>query len=134
MTTVNSPKSKPFVYTQKTIERAERSVICSPFNLSLFVAMQSQSINLGAIATEIGVQQGYTKHPLSELVCDNALCWLIEVGILRREVDGQGITDGFRLTPLGYKLVEKFLDTNFPRPSLGDRLNNAMTRWLRLPF
>ncbi|MFM6139194.1 MAG: Npun_F0494 family protein, partial [Sphaerospermopsis kisseleviana] len=72
--------------------------------------------------------------PLSELACDNALGWLIEVGILRREVDGQGITDGFRLTPLGYQLVEKFLDTDLPGPSWGDRLNDAITRWFRLPF
>ncbi|WP_353932719.1 Npun_F0494 family protein [Okeanomitos corallinicola TIOX110] len=134
MTTLDSPNPKPFVYTQKTLERAERSLICSPFHLSLFTAMQTQSISLGAIATETGFQTGYTKRPLSELVCDNALGWLIEVGILRREVDGQGITDGFRLTPLGYQLVEKFLNTTWPSPSLGDRVNDAITRWFRLPF
>jgi hypothetical protein len=134
MTTINSPNSKPFVYSQKTLLRAERSLICSPFHLSLWKAMQSQSIALGAIATENGFKQGYTKRPLSELACDNALGWLIEVGILRREVDGQGITDGFRLTPLGYQLVEKFWDTDLPGPSWGDRLNDAITRWFRLPF
>ncbi|TAE53592.1 MAG: hypothetical protein EAZ76_14660 [Nostocales cyanobacterium] len=134
MTTVNSPNQKPFVYTQKTLERAERSLICSPFHLSLFTAMQTQSVSLGAIATERGFQKGYTKRPLSELACDNALVWLIDVGILRREVDGQGITDGFRLTPLGNQLVEKFLDTSWPSASLGDRVNDAITRWLRIPF
>ena len=72
MTTIDDSKSKPFVYNQKTVLRAERSLICSPFRLSLWKAMQSQSISLGAIATEKGFQQGYTKHPLSELACDNA--------------------------------------------------------------
>jgi hypothetical protein len=134
MTTVNSPNFKPFVYTQKTLERAERSLICSPFNLSLFQAMQTQSVSLGAIAMDKGFNQGYTKRPLSELACDNALGWLIEVGVLRREVDGQGITDGFRLTPLGHQLVEKFAGTNCPSPSVSDRLSDAITRWLRLPF
>jgi hypothetical protein len=134
MTTTNSLNQKPFVYTQKSLERAERSLICSPFNLSLFTDMQSQSISLGAIASNNGFQKGYTISPLSELACDNALVWLIEVGILRREVDGQGITDGFRLTPLGYQLVEKFAQTNLPSPSLGDRLNDAITRWFRVPF
>jgi hypothetical protein len=134
MTTVDSLNPKPFVYTQKTIERAERSLICSPFHLSLFMAMQHQSISLGAIASEKGFQHGYTKRPLSELACDNALGWLIEVGVLRREVDGQGITDGFRLTPLGHQLVEKSADTSWSSPSLSDRLNDAITRWFRLPF
>ena len=134
MTTLNSLKQKPFVYTQKSLARAEKSLICSPFNLSLFQAMQTNCISLGAIATERGFKTGYTKRPLSELVCDDALVWLIDVGMLRREVDGQGITDGFRLTPLGHQLVEKFAQTNLPSPSLGDRLNDAITHWLRLPF
>ncbi|MFM2063866.1 MAG: hypothetical protein RLZZ507_3537 [Cyanobacteriota bacterium] len=134
MPTVDSSNLKPFVYSQTTLLRAERSLICSPFQLSLWKAMRTQSVSVSAIATEKGFQQGYTKRPLSELACDNAFDWLIEVGVLRREVDGQGITDGFRLTPLGHQLVEKFLDTNLPSPSWGDRLNDAITRWLRLPF
>ena len=32
--------------------------------------------------------------------------WLIAVGILRREVDGQGLTSKVRLTPLGRKILE----------------------------
>ncbi|TAF05167.1 MAG: hypothetical protein EAZ77_14520 [Nostocales cyanobacterium] len=134
MPTVDSPKPKPFVYTQITLARAERSLICSPFHLSLFTAMRTQSISVSAIATEKGFKQGYTKRPLSELACDNAFDWLIEVGVLRREVDGQGITDAFRLTPLGHQLVEKFLETSWSSPSWGDRVNHAITRWLRLPF
>ncbi|MEA5576617.1 Npun_F0494 family protein [Anabaena sp. UHCC 0451] len=134
MPSVDSSNLKPFVYTQTTLLRAERSLICSPFHLSLFIAMRNQSVSVSAIASEKGVKQGYTKRPLSELACDNAFDWLIEVGVLRREVDGQGITDGFRLTPLGHQLVEKFLDTSWNSPSWGDRFNNAITRWLRLPF
>lgn len=134
MATVDFPNPKPFVYTAKTLERAERSLICSPFHLSLFTAMQTQSVAVSAIAMEKGVKQGYTKRPLSELNCDNAFDWLIEVGILRREVDGQGITDGFRLTPLGHQVLEKTTENSWRTPSWSDRLNNAITRWFRLPF
>jgi hypothetical protein len=56
------------------------------------------------------------------------------VGVLRREVDGQGITDSFRLTPLGHQLIVKLKDQKLPNPSLSDRYNDFMTRWLRLPF
>ncbi len=134
MPTVDSPNLKPLVYTSKALERAERSLICSPFNLSLFIAMTSQSIQLGAIAMDKGIKQSYTKHPLSELTCENALAWLIDVGVLRREVDGQGITDSFRLTPLGHQLIGKLKDHNWRSPSLSDRFNDFIIRWWRLPF
>ena len=134
MSAVDSPNLKPLVYTQEALKRAERSLICSPFNLNLFVAMTSQSIQLGAIAMDKGVKQNYTKRPLSELSCENALAWLIDVGVLRREVDGQGITDSFRLTPLGHQLISKLKNHNLPHATLSDRLNDFITRWLRLPF
>ncbi|HCQ20290.1 hypothetical protein RI030_14515 [Aphanizomenon flos-aquae NRERC-008] len=134
MSAVDFPNLKPLVYTKEALKRAERSLICSPFHLNLFMAMTSQSIPLGAIAMDKGVKQNYTNRPLSELSCENALAWLIDVGVLRREVDGQGITDSFRLTPLGYQLIGKLKDHNYPSATLSDRLNDFITRWLRLPF
>ena len=134
MSAVDFPNLKPLVYTKEALKRAERSLICSPFHLNLFMAMTSQSIPLGAIAMDKGVKQNYTNRPLSELSCENALAWLIDVGVLRREVDGQGITDSFRLTPLGYQLIGKLKDHNYPSATLSDRLNDFITRWLRLPI
>ena len=134
MAAVDSQNPNIFVYPESTVERAERSLVCSPFNLSLFEVMGHQSVSLTAIALENGLKQGYTKRPLSELACDNALGWLIEVGVLRREVDGQGITDSFRLTPLGRQLVEQYQGKNWRTPSWRDRFSDAVIRWLRIPF
>ncbi|MBC6432541.1 hypothetical protein FM036_17955 [Nostoc sp. HG1] len=134
MAAVDSQNPNIFVYPQSTVDRAERSLVCSPFNLSLFEVMGHQSVSLTAIALENGLKQGYTKRPLSELACDNALGWLIQVGVLRREVDGQGITDSFRLTPLGRQLVEQYQGKNWRTPSWRDRLSDAVIRWLRVPF
>ncbi|MBD2409600.1 hypothetical protein FACHB389_09020 [Nostoc calcicola FACHB-389] len=134
MPPVDSQNPKTFVYPPSTIERAERSLICSPFNPSLFEVMRHQSVSLNAIALENGFKQGYTQRPLSELACDDALGWLIQVGVLRREVDGQGITDSFRLTPLGRQLIERYQGKSWRNPSWRDRLYNAIVRWLRLPF
>lgn len=128
------PNSKTFFYLPNTVERAERSLVCSPFNLALLEAMRQQSVPLSAIATESGVKHGYTKSPISELACDDALNWLIQVGILRREVDGQGITDSFRLTPLGHQLTEKYHGKNWRTPTLSDRIYDMIVRWFRLPF
>lgn len=127
-------QQKMFSYSRSTLERAERSLICSPFNLCLFEAMRSDRVALGEITGDAGVKKGYTKRPLSELITDNALVWLIQVGILRREVDGQGITDSFRLTPLGRQLVEQCQGKPLRSPTWRDRLSDLRNRWLRLPF
>lgn len=133
MTNIDA-KSTKFSYSSRTVERAERSLVCSPFQLSLFEKMKSTSVPTQAIAGNSGVQHNYTKRPVSELAAENALVWLIQVGILRREVDGQGITDSFRLTPLGRQIVEQYQGSSLRNPSWRDRFYNALNRWFRLPF
>jgi hypothetical protein len=132
MTSITSSSIR---YPQPTIERTARAVRCSPFQRSLFEAMISQSVALGAIAGEPGVRQHYTSRPLSELGAEAELLWLIQVGLLRREVDGQGLTDSFRLTPLGRQLVQTWQTEGCSdlRPSWRDRFYNSWSRWLRLP-
>ncbi|MCU0537783.1 MAG: hypothetical protein MUD14_28180 [Hydrococcus sp. Prado102] len=122
-------------YDSSTLKRAERALRCSPFKLGLFVAMQNQSVPLSAIASTSGIQQDYTQKPLSESRTESDLMWLIDVGLLRREVDGQGITDSFRLTPLGRQLVEKWSKQGSRgKPSWLDSLINTINRWFHLPF
>lgn len=99
--------------------------------------MQERGVFLGAIAGESGVKNEYTRSLLSELAADNDLMWLIRVGVLRREVDGQGITDSFRLTPLGRQLVREWQDdeTQWIKSSTWcDLLSNFVSRWVRFPF
>jgi hypothetical protein len=132
MPVVDTPSHKFFSYPRRTVERAKRSLVCSPFNLSLFETMRSRRVALSEIIGSSGVQKGFTKTPLLELSADNALVWLIQVGVLRREVDGQGITDSFRLTPLGRQLVEELQSEPWRTPSWGDRLYNTVIRWSRL--
>ncbi|WP_199246451.1 Npun_F0494 family protein [[Phormidium] sp. ETS-05] len=122
-------------YPQTTRERAEIAMRCSPLLLELFAAMQGNSVSLGAIAADAGVKNRYTRSPISELAAESALMWLIQVGILRREVDGQGITDSFRLTPLGRQLVEQWQpEGQIPSATGCDRLRNTINRYLRLPL
>lgn len=108
---------------------------CAPFRLALYAAMRQQSVELRTIAGKTGTRAGYTRRPVPELSVENELLWLIQVGLLRREVDGQGITNSFRLTPLGHQLAEKWQrrGSALPPATLGDRLFNALSRWMRLP-
>jgi len=113
-----------------------RALRCSPFEQPLLLAMRQQSVPLRAIAGKTGMHHGYTRRLLTEQTAEDALLWLIQVGLLRREVDGQGITDSFRLTPLGHQLLAAWRSTpkEWLPPSPLQRWLDGLTRWLRLPI
>ncbi len=136
MNAPSTEKTSLLEYPYSTIKRSQRALSCSPFQLKLLAQMRSQSVPLPLIAGQSGIEQGYTRQPLSEQRVESDLLWLISVGLLRREVDGQGITDSFRLTPLGKQLLDKWesLGETFPSPTAWDILLNALNRWLRLPL
>jgi hypothetical protein len=127
------PSHSSIRYAHKTYQRAERAWRCSPFQIPLLVTLQSQSVSLGAITGRAGVQRSYTRRPLTESSAENALIWLIQVGLLRREVDGQGITDSFRLTLLGRQLLAQWEAEGQPRsPSWLDYLLDFCAHWIGL--
>ncbi|MGQ4649631.1 Npun_F0494 family protein [Lyngbya aestuarii] len=135
MTSMTSQEDLSIQYPAPTVKRAERAMRCLPFQLPLFAEMRSASVPLPLVAGKEGFEQNYTSRQMSELAVEGGLIWLIQVGILRREVDGQGITDSFRLTPLGRQLVEKWehQGNTLPPPSFLDWFLNTLSRWLRLP-
>ena len=123
-------------YPNRTVKRAKQALTCSPFCLSLFQAMRNQSVPIQNIAGETGIKTGYVTKSLSEAKVEAKLVWLIKVGLLRREVDGQGLTDSFRLTPLGRQIIAQWEQAgdSLPRPSLTDRISNWLNRWLQWSF
>ena len=131
---MNVTKQKQSIqYNDRATARAQRALCCTSFQLDLFIAMGNQSVPLPTIAGQTGMENGYSKVPVTESEAEAQLMWLIKVGLLRREVDGQGITDSFRLTPLGRQIVDKFKKQNkaLPNPSWLDRLRNWLAHWLQ---
>jgi hypothetical protein len=122
-------------FSAQSLVRAERAIRCSPFRLKLLQDLRAESVAIGAISDDAGIHQGYTRRPLAELTAENELLWLMAVGLLRREVDGQGLTDSFRLTPLGRHLLDRWDAEQVTdlQPRLRDHLYNSLSRWLRLP-
>lgn len=132
MSSTSADKGRTIRYSSATIKRAERALCCSPFRLALFAAMLNKSVPLPSITGQTGIRKGYSRKKLSEGGAQREMMWLIEVGLLRREVDGQGITDSFRLTPLGRQVLAKWeLKGGLPAPSMLDFLYNTFERWLR---
>ena len=136
MVLIPTNSGKIITYSPQTIARAELALRCAPFNLALFAKMRWASVSVPKLAGTQGINAGYTRRALSELDVESATNWLITVGMLRREVDGQGLTDSFRLTPLGLNLVEKWESSGgkLPPASIFDRITNFSTRWFRLPI
>lgn len=136
MNSLKQKSTNSLSYSQKTIERAQRSLRVSPFRMLLFTTMRSRSVDFQEITGVNGNKNQFTKRQLSELITDNSLLWLIQVGVLRREVDGQGITNSFRLTPLGHEIIEELSTEGeeIPAASWRDRIYQFFTRWLRLPL
>lgn len=135
MTSAESAPSSDIRYSEQSLQRAERAFRCSPFCLELLVTLRSQSVSVRQVCQPQGVNNGYSRRSLSELQADNDLTWLITVGLLRREVDGQGLTDSFRLTPLGRRVCDRLEHLNPAQwqPTWSDRVYNSACRWLRRP-
>ena len=120
------PEQKVFAeYEPQILQRAEIALRCAPFTVKLFADMATQGVNLRAIAGGEGLKNEYLISSTNLILTENSLLWLIQVGRLRREVDGQGITDSFRLTPMGHFLLDKFKEqSRFAIASLCDRFQN----------
>ena len=132
----STPQSLNPSYSAATVKRAEIALICAPFPINLFTSMRQTSVPLPEMTGIDGKEKGYSDRPLSENRVERELSWLTKVGLLRREVDGQGITDSFRLTPLGRQLVEKWEQRSgsLPKPTGGDWLKNMGNRLLNWSF
>ena len=135
VSSVESPERRAVARTSKRRDRAARALRCAPVRLPFFLALRDRGVSLAELTGSGGCDRGYTAVPMGELAMDNALLWLIQVGVLRREVDGQGLTDSFRLTPLGWDLVADWEAGGNRWQALcpGDRLKNFVTRWVRFP-
>jgi hypothetical protein len=119
-------------YPRLTLRRAERAMRSAPFQRGMYEAMIRQGVLLQSIAGRDGLQNGYTVRSIGELAAESELLWLMKVGLLRREVDGQGLTDSFRVTPLGRQVVLCWQNDLRTTATLRDRLYNALSRWFRL--
>ena len=58
----------------------------------------------------------------SSLFIENEFLKLIKIGVLRREVDGQGLTSKVRITPTGRKVLESHADLFTKRISVIKKL------------
>jgi hypothetical protein len=110
---------------QRALYRARQAVRCLPFRLAFYRALDQQALSSMQIALHPDRHQ-LSCRPLSAHRAEDLLIWLIQLGVLRREVDGQGLTERVRLTPLGRDTIAPWSGT-IPAASPLSRLQH----WIR---
>ena len=96
---------------RKIFRRAKKGIRNCPFNLFLF-----QSLLEGSLSAQ-NVFLNKSKYLNQECMfinsssfIENEFIRLIKIGVLRREVDGQGLTSKVRITPIGRQVLENSSD------------------------
>jgi hypothetical protein len=79
---------------------------CLPFAEAVYRGLQEQGLDADQLLNNPRLYQRKGNWYRNSDALENDLRWLICVGVLRREVDGQGLTSRFRLTPLGRQLLD----------------------------
>ena len=96
---------------QKIFRRAKKGIKNSPFNLFLFQSLLNRSLSAQNVFLN---KSKYLNQEFmfinSTLFIENEFLKLIKIGVLRREVDGQGLTSRVRITPIGRQVLENNSD------------------------
>ena len=109
----------------RALKRARQAMRCLPFRRAFYDELEQEARS----STQLSSQQNWmaiSRKPLSRSSTEDDLIWLIQVGVLRREVDGQGLTERVRLTPMGRDLLDDW-DGEIPTADV----LQVMHHWLR---
>ena len=116
---------------QRALKRARRALRCLPFRLAFYREIDGQAMSSLQIADPANAAR-LSRTPLNANRTEDDLIWLIQLGVLRREVDGQGLTERVRLTPLGREVLGSWA-SDIPPASVAMQLQHWLQRhWPRL--
>ena len=108
---------------QKIFRRAKKGIRNCPFNLFLFQSLKKESFSAQDVFEN---KSKYLSQEFlfikNSLFIENEFLKLIKIGVLRREVDGQGLTSKVRITPTGREVIESHADLFTKKISLIKKL------------
>ena len=113
---------------QRAVLRARQALRCLPFRLAFYQELEQGPLSSSQLAARADWRR-ISHRRLSANRTEDQLIWLIQLGVLRREVDGQGLTERVRLTPLGREVLEPW-HGEIPRASLPRRLLHWLVQHL----
>ena len=112
--------------TERSLQRARQAMRCLPFAREFYAVLEQGALS----STELTARHDWAelcRSRLNRSRTEDCLIWLIQLGVLRREVDGQGLTERVRLTPMGRDLLELWPGA-IPAAPLHQRLQHWMRR------
>ncbi len=113
----------------RIISRATKAIRCLPFSSDFYKNVQEKGLNAEEVfldKKQFQVSEAkWFQHANS---VEAAFRWLITIGILRREVDGQGLTSKVRLTPLGRQILEKTPELPTQKAGFLEHMNDFFHR------
>ena len=110
----------PSELTRHAMRRARQAVRCLPFQRNFYRNVEQSALSSSELVARSD-WPAQTRRRLNSSETEDLLIWLIQLGVLRREVDGQGLTERVRLTPLGREVLIPWPET-VPAAGLGTRL------------
>jgi len=111
----------------RSLARAALSLRCLPFRRRFYEVVGEQPLSSTELAARTEAPAPFTFLPLSSDRTEDHFLWLIRLGVLRREVDGQGLTERVRLTPMGRQLLRRW-PGEIPRAGRRERILEALRR------
>ncbi|MCT0208499.1 Npun_F0494 family protein [Synechococcus sp. CS-1332] len=111
----------------RSLARAALSLRCLPFRRGFYEAVEGRALSSEDLARQADVTSALTFFPLSSERAEDHFLWLIRLGVLRREVDGQGLTSRVRLTPMGRQVLRGW-PSEIPRAGRRQRILEALRR------
>jgi len=115
----------------RATSRAAKALRCLPFRRGFYEEVALRALSSSELCRRNDALSLCTRAMAPERV-EALWIWLIQLGVLRREVDGQGLTHRVRLTPMGRAVLAQW-PGEIPRASFAERLRHLISRrWPRL--
>ena len=111
--------------TERSLQRARQAMRCLPFSREFYTVLEQGALSSGELSSRADWGE-LCRSRLNRSRTEDCLIWLIQLGVLRREVDGQGLTERVRLTPMGRDLLDLW-----PGAIPAAPLHQRVQHWLR---
>ena len=95
------------ILDDRSKNRALQAFRCLSFNSTFYDDIRTKGLSAVTVFAKQRKYSDGSKRYRRPGVIESDFSWLIKVGILRREVDGQGLTSRVKLTPMGRKIIDQ---------------------------
>ncbi len=120
------PTISPLLNDRRALTRAALAVRSLPFRRAFYVEVSDRALSSTALCRRSDLHR-LCRRDITADRAEADWIWLIQLGVLRREVDGQGLTERVRLTPMGRTLLAQW-PGEIPEASPLERIQHGLRR------